>query len=211
MAHFVSCFGFPFRSKKFCHRVFEKRKRDKTRVLKNKTDILKEYNEIFCKMKEYQSNREFSINASTVSFEGLQQNFIATTAPKVDSFVDFWQMVIERDVKIIVMLNSLHDYDRFSEFDEGHFYNNMTKRLRQKFLPVCDESFEFDGEESRISCTSQRGGSIIRMSNHEDKDKESYWPCGANKVRELKNGIRLILLSTQQRGSIIIRFVVSKK
>ena len=198
--------GFQFRSKirKFCHKTFKKR--DKTGVLKERADILKEYNEIICEMKEYQSNNESSIDASTVSFDGLQQNFIATTAPRVDSFVDFWQMVIDGDVKIIVMLNSLHEYDRFSEFDEGHFYNHMTKRLRQKFLPVCNESFDFDGEEGRISYTLQREGSIIRMSVH--KDKESYWPCGANKVLELKNGISLKLLNTQQRGSINIRFVL---
>ena len=175
--------------------------------MKEKADILKEYNEIIYEMEDYQSNSESSINASTVSFEGLQQNFIATTAPRVDSFVEFWQMVIDRDVKIIVMLNSLHEYDRFSEFDEGHIYNQMTKRLRKKCLPVCNESFEFDGEESRISCTLQREGSIIRMSDH--KDKESYWPCGTNKVRELKNGISLKLLNTQQRGSVNIRFVLS--
>ena len=209
--YLLDVFGFRFRSKitKFCHRAFQKR--DKTGVLKEKADILKEYNKIICEMKEYQSvqsNSESGIIAATVSFAGLQQHFIATTAPRVDSFVEFWQTVIDRDVKIIVMLNSLHEYDRFSEFDEGHIYNNMTKRLRRKPLPVCNESFEFDGEESRISCTLQREGSIIRMSVH--KDKESYWPCGSKKVRELKNGISLKLLNTQQRGSVNIRFVLSE-
>ena len=162
-------------------------------------------------MEEYRRDNDLvdagNFDASTVSFEGMKHNFIATNTPEPDSLDNFWQMVIEKDVRIIVMLNSLHEYDRLSEFDAGHFLNQRTKReKRQKYLPKCNESFDLD-EESRISYTPLSEGSIIRESVH--KGQYNYWPCEENEMRELKNGISLKLLNTQQRGSINIRFVVA--
>ena len=113
-------------------------------------------------------------------------------------------MVIERDVRTIVMLNSLYEYDRLSEYDESHFYNHMTKRHRQNYLPLRNDSFDWYREECDIRHSSRLEGSIIRNSASDDEG--IYWPCGENYVKKLKNGISLRLLNSRQQGSINIRF-----
>ena len=49
------------------------------------------------------------INASPIIFEDLKQEFIASIAPKPVSFENFWQMIIERRVSVIVMLTDLQE------------------------------------------------------------------------------------------------------
>ena len=39
------------------------------------------------------------VNASRVKFDGLDQNFIAAQAPKPESFIHFWHMVIQEKVR----------------------------------------------------------------------------------------------------------------
>ena len=53
------------------------------------------------------------INASPVVFPGLKQSFIATQAPKTNSFENFWQMIIEKKVKIVVNLTSLEEDNQY--------------------------------------------------------------------------------------------------
>ena len=205
----LTAFGFKFRSKirHFYHKTANPD--HKTGAFKERAAILEEFNEISEWMK-YQSNSDHvdvgNFDASTVSFDGMKHKFIATNSPEAASLDNFWQMVIEKDVKIIVMLNSLHEYDRFSEYDAGHFFDMTKREKRQKYLPVYNESFDLD-EESRLSCTSLPEGSTIRESVN--KGQYHYWPREENEVRELKNGISLKLLNTQKRGSINLRFVVA--
>ena len=52
------------------------------------------------------------INASLIKFDGIQQEFIASIAPKPNSFENFWQMIIERRVSLIVMLTDLEENGR---------------------------------------------------------------------------------------------------
>ena len=40
------------------------------------------------------------LNASLIKFSGVEQTFIATQAPKPNSFQNFWQMIIEKKVQI---------------------------------------------------------------------------------------------------------------
>ena len=49
------------------------------------------------------------INASPIRFEKIKQEFIASIAPKPASFENFWQMIIERKVSVIVMLTDLQE------------------------------------------------------------------------------------------------------
>ena len=47
------------------------------------------------------------VNASRIKFDGLEQTFIACQAPKPGSFSHFWQMVMEEEVEVIVMVTQL--------------------------------------------------------------------------------------------------------
>ena len=49
------------------------------------------------------------INASMITFNGLKQQFVATMAPKPNTVQNFWQMIIEKKVRMIVMLTSLEE------------------------------------------------------------------------------------------------------
>jgi len=52
------------------------------------------------------------INASPITFPGLKQQFIALSAPEPGSFSSFWQMVLDQEVSIIVMLTDLKENDK---------------------------------------------------------------------------------------------------
>ena len=114
-------------------------------------------------------------------------------------------MVTENNVHSIVMLNSLHEYDRLSEYDGGHPYNRMTVRHQQQNLPVCHESIELDEiddiDDIEISRSTQRA-STIRQSMHDGK----YWPDGQDEVMELTDGISVKLIKSEQHQSIYKRF-----
>ena len=58
------------------------------------------------------------INASPIGFAGLRQRFIATQAPMTNSFVNFWQMVIEKKVKIVVNLTSVEKDHQYGAEDK---------------------------------------------------------------------------------------------
>jgi len=47
------------------------------------------------------------INASMIKFPHLDQTFIATQAPKPNSFQNFWQLIVERKISVIVMITGL--------------------------------------------------------------------------------------------------------
>ena len=49
------------------------------------------------------------VNASPIKFDDIKQEFIASIAPKPVSFENFWQMIIEKRVSVIVMLTDLQE------------------------------------------------------------------------------------------------------
>ena len=53
------------------------------------------------------------INASMITFTNYKQKFIATQAPKVNvSFQNFWEMILENKVKVVVMITALEEKGR---------------------------------------------------------------------------------------------------
>ena len=65
----------------------------------------------------YEDNMIFSgkpatkyINASMMTFKDSKQRFIATQAPKDKiSFQNFWQMIVENKVGVVVMITALQE------------------------------------------------------------------------------------------------------
>ena len=47
------------------------------------------------------------VNASKIEFPGCSQKFLAASAPKPNSFKQFWHMVIQEKVSVIVMITKL--------------------------------------------------------------------------------------------------------
>ena len=48
-----------------------------------------------------------------ITFTDFNQNFIATQAPKEGiSFPNFWQMIVENKVKVVVMITALQEKNR---------------------------------------------------------------------------------------------------
>ena len=52
------------------------------------------------------------VNASPIKFADIKQEFIASIAPKPVSFENFWQMIIEKRVSLVVMLTDLQEGGR---------------------------------------------------------------------------------------------------
>ena len=44
------------------------------------------------------------VNASRIKFPGIEQTFIACQAPQPDSFAHFWQMVVEEEVEVSMLV-----------------------------------------------------------------------------------------------------------
>lgn len=49
------------------------------------------------------------INASKIIFFGIKQEFLAVQAPKTNSIENFWQLVIDNQVRVIVMITGLKE------------------------------------------------------------------------------------------------------
>ena len=65
-------------------------------------------NYVALKSKAFQGQSDTNyVNASRIQFDGLEQTFIACQAPKPGSFSHFWQMVLEEEVEVIVMVTQL--------------------------------------------------------------------------------------------------------
>ena len=48
-----------------------------------------------------------------IALSGCKQRFIATQAPKVGiSFPNFWQMIVEKKVRVVVMITALQEKNR---------------------------------------------------------------------------------------------------
>jgi len=70
------------------------------------------------------------VNASPISFKNTTQTFIATQAPLHNSFQNFWRMILEKKVSVIVMLTAL---------DEGIIKRKKAdKYWPDKYKPVKD-------------------------------------------------------------------------
>ena len=52
------------------------------------------------------------VNASPISFENCPQTFIATQAPRSNTFQNFWTMILEQRVRVIVMITALKEGGR---------------------------------------------------------------------------------------------------
>eukprot|EP00092_Neocalanus_flemingeri_P068120 GFUD01083196.1.p1 GENE.GFUD01083196.1~~GFUD01083196.1.p1 ORF type:complete len:292 (-),score=81.24 GFUD01083196.1:8-811(-) len=52
------------------------------------------------------------INASLIKFGRINQTFIATQAPKLNSVDNFWQMIIEKQALVIVMITGLQEGEK---------------------------------------------------------------------------------------------------
>ena len=95
------------------------------------------------------------MNASKVEFQGCSQKFLAASAPKPAAFKQFWRMVIQEKVPVIVMITKLveknkrkaHQYWPEEDHEEG-------------MGPVLDL-----GENTRVEhvSTSQQGTYIVRL------------------------------------------------
>ena len=89
------------------------------------------------------------INASPISFPGLKQSFIATQTPMENSFDNFWQMVIERDVKIIIMLNCFDDGQEYDTYAKDHGYTQSGDHQHKRYWE--DKENEVQELENGIS------------------------------------------------------------
>ena len=53
------------------------------------------------------------INASMITLSDCKQRFIATQAPKEEiSFQNFWQMILEKKVRVMVMITALKEKNK---------------------------------------------------------------------------------------------------
>ena len=79
------------------------------------------------------------INASLIEFPGYAQQFLAVQAPKPNMFDGFWQLVVEQNVTVIVMITRLVEGERVKAHqywpeDDGvmSLDNGMTVRRTRK-------------------------------------------------------------------------------
>jgi protein tyrosine phosphatase len=61
------------------------------------------------KLSTNEKHQEDYINANIIDLEGVKQKYIATQAPFSETFVDFWRMILEFRIKIIIMLTETEE------------------------------------------------------------------------------------------------------
>jgi protein tyrosine phosphatase len=98
------------------------------------------------KLQTSEKHQEDYINANIIDLEGVKQKYIATQAPFSETFVDFWRMILEFRIKIIVMLTET-DEDSPDEAFLGKvsfsFEFNKKKSKADRYWPLLGESKVF--------------------------------------------------------------------
>lgn len=101
------------------------------------------------------------VNASPVRFERHEQSFIATQAPKPNTFSNFWQLVMENKVKLIVNTTSLGESDQYWP-DESSNYMELLEGYSIKYLSQShkagsyfERTFEVEGPAGLLSKVTQ--------------------------------------------------------
>ena len=94
------------------------------------------------------------VNASKIEFPGCSQKFLAASAPKPNSFKQFWHMVIQEKVSVIVMITKLVE---------------KNKRKAHQYWPECGGEEPMGpvldlGEGTKVEyvSTSNQGTYIVR-------------------------------------------------
>ena len=83
------------------------------------------------------------MNASRIKFDDPDQTFIACQAPKPGSFCHFWQMVIEEEVEVIVMVTQLVEGRRVKANQYWPDKDNCKMDLKDKTrVELLDTSFQ---------------------------------------------------------------------
>lgn len=72
-----------------------------------------QYDHARVKLEKYDVRTESDyINASHIHLRGTERHYIATQGPVAPSFPHFWQVVVQENVSVIVMLTHLHEGGR---------------------------------------------------------------------------------------------------
>ena len=73
-----------------------------------------------------------------IEFPGYDQKFLAVQAPKPNMFDGFWQLVVEQNVTVIVMITRLVEGERVKAHqywpDEEHKVFNLKNGMKVTFL-----------------------------------------------------------------------------
>eukprot|EP00092_Neocalanus_flemingeri_P029739 GFUD01032287.1.p1 GENE.GFUD01032287.1~~GFUD01032287.1.p1 ORF type:complete len:263 (-),score=84.71 GFUD01032287.1:162-869(-) len=108
-------------------------------------------------LKETGNPKSNYINASWVNFDGIDQRILAVQAPKRDMFSGFWQLVVDQNVSLIVMITRLvederrkaHQYWPDEEDEEEHLENGISVKYEDEQV--------FDGVFKRKFTVTSRG------------------------------------------------------
>ena len=102
------------------------------------------------------------LNASRIKFNDLEQTFIACQAPLKGSFYHFWQMVIEEEVEIIVMVTQLVEAKKVKADQYWPNKDNSKMDLR-------------DGARIELLDTSYQGNYHIRCNIQQNRNDMSFF------------------------------------
>ena len=112
------------------------------------------------------------VNASRIKFNDLEQTFIACQAPLKGSFNHFWQMVIEEEVEVIVMVTQLVEAKKVKADQYWPDKDNSKMDLK-------------DGARIELLDTSFQGNYHIRCNMQQKRNDMSFSggsPCFYQRV-----------------------------
>ncbi|KAL4869324.1 hypothetical protein BDV12DRAFT_167922 [Aspergillus spectabilis] len=108
------------------------------------------------------------VNASFMKAEYSDRNYIATQAPVPDTFADFWQVVWEQDVRLIVSLTAEHErgqvkcHPYWKSGTYGPFYvNNFSKKYISLTSSNTQQAKSRSGNSSPDSTDSTDSATIV--------------------------------------------------
>jgi len=98
------------------------------------------------------------VNASRIKFPGIEQAFIASQAPQPESFAHFWQMVVEEEVEVIVMVTQLVEGKKVKAHQYWPDREGTTINLKgDAKVELTATSFQGDYHIRKFSLVSSKG------------------------------------------------------
>ena len=92
-----------------------------------------------------------------VNFEGMEQKILAVQAPKPDMYSGFWQLVVDQDVSLIVMITKLVENEKRKAHQYWPGENDPPMELEHGIKVNFEDEEVLDGIHKRILHVTSKG------------------------------------------------------
>ncbi|CCX31580.1 Similar to Tyrosine-protein phosphatase non-receptor type 1; acc. no. O13016 [Pyronema omphalodes CBS 100304] len=126
---------------------------------KNRYNNIWPYDHSRVKLQEYPTDECDYVNASHISVPHSQKRYIASQAPLPSTFRDFWSMIWEQDVRVIVMLTAESEGGRLKShnyWNSDQYGSLKLTRIQERKVSLEPPALKASPKRRSVSCSSSQ-------------------------------------------------------